>query len=97
MKKLSFMLVAAALLSPLPAQAQQLDLSTVTCKDFVTSDKETIGLILMWLEGYYSDQDAKPIVNFDKMKNDGAKLGQYCGKNPTHSLITAADDVVDTK
>ena len=95
MKKLSVLFIAAALLSSLPAQAQQLDLATVTCKDFVASDKETIGLILMWLEGYYSDQDAKPIVDFDKMKTDGGKLGEYCGKNPGHSLITAADEVMD--
>ena len=94
MKKLSMMLVASALLAPLPAGAQQLDLSTVSCKDFVTSDKETIGFILMWLEGYYSEQDAKPIVDFDKMKGNGGRLGDYCGKNPTHSLITAADDVM---
>ncbi|WP_245416920.1 HdeA/HdeB family chaperone [Undibacter mobilis] len=94
MKKLSVMLVAAAMLAPLPLKAQQLDLSTVTCKDFVTSDKDTIGLILMWIEGFYASQDAKPIVDFDKMKQNGGKLGEYCGKNPSHSLITAADDVV---
>ncbi len=94
MKKLSMVLVAAALLAPLPVKAQQLDLATVTCKDFIASDKDTIGLILMWIEGFYSDQDAKPIVDFDKMKANGGKLGEYCGKNPGHSLITAADEVV---
>jgi len=94
MKKLSALLIAAALLAPLPLKAQQLDLATVTCKDFVTSDKDTIGLILMWLEGFYAAQDAKPIVDFDKMKENGGKLGEYCGKNPTHSLITAADEVM---
>lgn len=94
MKKLSMILVAAAMFAPLPLKAQQLDLSTVSCKDFVGSDKETIGFILMWLEGYYSHQDAKPIVDFDKMKGNGGRLGEYCGKNPSHSLITAADDVM---
>ena len=43
MKKLSVLLIATALLSPLPVQAQQLDLATITCKDFIGSDKETIG------------------------------------------------------
>lgn len=94
MTSLSVLLLAAVTLTSLPVKAQQLDLATVTCKDFVTSDKETIGLILMWLEGFYSDQDAKPIVDFDKMKANGGKLGEYCGNNPTHSLITAADDVL---
>ncbi len=94
MKKLSVLIVAAMLAGPLPAQTQQLDLATITCSDFINSDKQTIGLILMWLEGFYSDQDAKPIVDFDKMKSNGGKLGEYCGKNPGHSLITAAEDVM---
>jgi acid stress chaperone HdeB len=94
MKKLSLLLVATSLYVPLPAHAQQLDLATITCQEFINSDKQTIGMILMWLEGYYSDQDAKPIVDFDKMKTNGGKLGEYCGKNPGHSLITAADDVM---
>ena len=94
MKKLFALLFVVATLAPLPLKAQQLDLSTVTCKDFVTSDKDTIGLIMMWLVGFYADQDAKPIVDFDKMKENGGRLGEYCGKNPSHSLITAADEVM---
>ena len=49
----------------------------------------------MWLEGFYTDEDAKPVVDFDAMKKNGGKLGEYCAKNPGHSLITAADDVME--
>ena len=96
MKHLSILAAAVAAMLTLagPVRAQQLDLATVTCKDFVTSDKQTISLVLMWLEAYYTEPDAKPIVDFDKMKSDGEKLGDYCGKNPGHSVITAADDVL---
>ena len=94
MKALLILTVAVSLGVATPARAQQLDLSTVKCSEFVASGKETIGLILMWLAGYYSEEDAKPIVDFDKMKVDGEKLGEYCGKNPGHSLITAADEVM---
>ena len=39
-----------------------------------------------------SDQkDAPPIVDFDKMAENSKKLGEYCVKNPGHSVITAAD------
>ena len=97
-----FAILAAAALAfvgPVRAQqpAQQLDLATVTCKEFVTSDKETIGLILMWLQAYYTEQDAKPVVDFVKMKSDGEKIGAYCGKNPGHSIIDAADEVMTVK
>jgi acid stress chaperone HdeB len=86
--------LAAALCTATPAQAQRLDLSTVKCKDFVSSAKENIGLILMWLAGYYSDEDAPPVVDFDKMKTDGQKLGEYCAKHPDDSIITAAEEVI---
>ena len=80
--------------SPVSA-ANRLDLSTIKCKEFLTSDKENIALILMWLAGYYSDEDAPPIVDFDKMKTDGQALGEYCGKHPDDSLITASEEVMN--
>ena len=94
MKRLLMLTVAAAMWSIVPAKAEQLDLSTVKCKEFLESSKDNIGLILMWLEGYYNDEDAPPVVDFDKMQSDGKKLGEYCGKNPGHSVITAADTLM---
>jgi acid stress chaperone HdeB len=93
-KILSAILVAVSLAVAAPAQAQKLDLSTVTCKQFLESGKENISLILMWLAGYYSDEDDPPIVDFDKMKTDAEKLGEYCGKNLTTGVITAAEEVL---
>jgi acid stress chaperone HdeB len=88
-------IVAAALCVTSPAQAaSRLDLSTIKCKEFLSSEKDNIALILMWLAGYYSDEDAPPIVDFDKMKTDGQKLGEYCGKHPDDSLITASEEVM---
>jgi acid stress chaperone HdeB len=96
MKMLASLLAAAVLTASAtaPVQAQQLDLSTVKCKEFLASGKDNIGYILMWLEGYYSDEKAPPVVDFDKMKTNGGKLGEYCAKNADHSLITAADAVL---
>jgi acid stress chaperone HdeB len=71
-----------------------LDLSTIKCKEFVESSKETIGLILMWLDGYYTEDEDKVVIDFDKMKQKGEKLGAYCAMNPTHGLMTAAEDIM---
>ena len=95
MKKLAILAVTAMLSGTVHANAQQLDMNTVKCKDFVASSKENIGLMLMWLQGYYSDEDASPIVDFDKMMKDAQKIGEYCAKNPDHSVITAADEALD--
>lgn len=95
MKAVIAAVVAASVLGSVPATAQKLDLSTIKCKEFLESGKENIGLILMWLTGYYADQEAPPIVDFGKMQSDGAKLGDYCAKNPESGLITAAEEVFD--
>jgi acid stress chaperone HdeB len=77
-----------------PASAQVLDLSTVKCKDFVESGERNISLILMWVQGYYTEEDDPPLIDFGKMAENGKKLGEYCGKNPSAGLITAADEVL---
>ena len=94
MKILSAILTAAVLAAATPAQAQKLDLSTITCKQFLEMNRESISLILMWMAGYYADQDAPPIVDFDKMKEDANKLGAYCAENPDIGLITAAEETI---
>jgi acid stress chaperone HdeB len=95
MKRSLMVVMAATLWATLPAQAQkQFDLSTMTCKRFFEYDKDNLAIMLMWLDGYYSEDDAPPIVDFDKMAENSKKLGEYCGKNPSHSVITAADKVM---
>ena len=94
MKLISAIVTAAALAAAMPAQAQKVDLSTITCKQFLDMDRSNISLILMWMAGYYADQDAPAIVDFDKMKEDATKLGDYCRENPTVGLITAAEETI---
>ena len=95
MKHSLIAMMAAAMLATTPVQAaEQIDLATITCKKFLEYNKENMSLMLMWLDGYYAEDDAPPIVDFDKMMVNGRKLGEYCGKNPDHSVITAADKVI---
>ena len=87
-------LVAMSLIAAVPASAQKLDLSTVTCKQFFDSGERTVSLVLMWLTGFFTDEDEPPIVDFDKLKTDAGKLGDYCRKNPTTKLMTAAEEIL---
>jgi acid stress chaperone HdeB len=95
----TFMRVAFAVLLAIlplsePADAQVVDLSTIRCKEFLASGKETIGYIMMWLDGYFTGEDDPAVVDFDQMKQKGEKLGEYCARNPTHGLLAAAEAVM---
>jgi acid stress chaperone HdeB len=87
-------LLAAVLMTPSLASAQVLDVSTIKCKEFFESDKERIALVMMWLTAYYKEEDDPPVIDFDKMKTDTAKLAAFCVENPNAGLITAADKVM---
>jgi acid stress chaperone HdeB len=78
------------------ALAEDIDLSTWTCKKFVTADKETIGIILTWLDGYYKDEDDPPVIETGKFVENAKKLAEYCREHPDNGLITAADKVLNT-
>jgi len=96
MKIVGAVIIAAALSIVVPAQAQQtLPLATMTCKQFVESPKDTIGVILTWIMGYIHDHDEPAAIDFTKMEDVGKKLGAYCGANPSHGLMTAVDKVTD--
>lgn len=75
----------------LPASAEKWDLSTMTCQQFISSDKDTITVILSWLDAYYKDEDDPPVIDTDKFVRNAGKLGEYCATNPQIGLITAAD------
>jgi len=94
MRFLGALLTATTLLALPAAFADKFDLSTIKCKDFVSSGKDNIAVIITWLDGYYKEKDDPPIIDFDKFKDNAEKLGKYCGDNPTDGLITAADQVL---
>jgi acid stress chaperone HdeB len=95
MRRIGMIVMAAAtLIGAVAVSAQVVDLSTITCKQFIESDKDTIGSLLMWLDGYYTHNDAPAVIDFDKMKVKGKKLGEYCAKNPSIGLVTAAEPIL---
>jgi acid stress chaperone HdeB len=74
-----------------PAFAEDIDLSTWTCKQFLSADDETIKLILTWLDGYYKDQDDPPVIETHQFVENAKQLGEYCRAHSDQGLITAAD------
>lgn len=98
MGKLGAAALAAALMAATPAlAANQLDLSKVTCKDFLSSGKDNISIIITWLDAYYLGDKAPPVIDFDRMAKSGAGLGQYCGEHGDAMLSKAADTVMGGK
>lgn len=95
MRPLRAALIAGFVFVATPSSAQVVDLSTISCKAFLDSSKDTIGSILMWLDAYFRDEDATPVIDFDKLKQKAEKLAAFCATNPTIGLLTAAEPIME--
>ena len=93
-KVASAILVVAALLTAAPADAQVVDLSTLSCKQFIELPKETLNAVTLWLDAFLTDEEETAVIDFDKMKDKAEKLAAYCAQNPETSLMTAAENVM---
>jgi acid stress chaperone HdeB len=77
-----------------PASAQKVDMGTIKCEEFLKAPSEFHGQVLMWLTGYMADEDADPVIDFDKMAENGKRFGAYCAQNPASGLMTAAEKAI---
>ena len=95
MKMMVSACIAATLMAAMPAQADKLDLSLISCKAFFEAQKpDTTAVIISWLHGYYRDEQDPPVIDTDDFKKDLTKFASYCAVNPDSSIITAADKVL---
>ena len=85
----------AAMLSAAPANAQVVNLSKLSCKEFHTTGKDGITFIWAWLYGYYADQDADPIIDFGKLTAKGQALAEACLKSHDKDVISIAEDIYE--
>ena len=71
--------------------AAVIDLTMMTCQEFLASNKDEIRIILAWLDGYYKDDQDPPVIDSNKLIAILKELNEYCASNPTTGLITAAN------
>lgn len=90
-------LLAVWLPGPLAVAANNLDLSTVKCKDFLSSGKDNVAVIITWLDGYYKEENDPPVIDFDSFGKNTENLAKFCKDSPDTGLITAADQTFGKK
>lgn len=86
--------VGMATLFAAPAQAVVLDLSTMSCKQFIDSGKDSISMVLTWMDGWYKGDSDEAIIDTDVFVANAKKFGEFCAANPTVSIVNAAEKIL---
>jgi hypothetical protein len=96
MKVIRALATAVALLAVISsAQAQKLDMSKFSCKDMLESGKDGLIIVWSWLYGYYSADDADPVLDFKVLTDKGTKLAEACKAEPAKDVISAAKPIYE--
>ena len=91
---ISMLFAAAFVLSSVPAKAVVLDLSTMTCKQFIESGDDGIKMVLTWMDGWYKGDEDTAIIDTNVFVENAKKFGAYCAANPTISIVNAAEEIL---
>ena len=87
--------VAASLsLAPSAIAQTTVDVAKVTCDQWVLYKIANPDYITMWLSGYYNAKLNNTVVDLEGLKEDAAKVRDYCRANPQTTLMQAVQTVV---
>jgi methionine synthase I (cobalamin-dependent) len=96
---MKFVMVAATgALLVLQARAQvTLDLSKVTCEQYVGYKITDPKNIAIWLSGYFNGKRGNTIIDTQEFNANTKKLQDYCFRNPATPVMQATEVVFDIK
>lgn len=90
-------LLAVPVMAKKSVQPQNIDFGSYTCSQFLqevsTSDAETAGFILMWLDGYLSGVSGDNVLDWKNLDIFTDKFLNYCTANPKANMLEAAKKV----
>jgi len=87
--------LAFALIASYSARAQvTLDVTKITCNQFVTYKITNPQYIAVWLSGYYHGKRGSTTVDTQALLANAKKAQEYCLKNPEILLMTAVEKIL---
>jgi acid stress chaperone HdeB len=89
----SSVIVLLSASSMAPAQVM-VDVTKITCNEFVKYEIADPKLIAIWISGYYHGTHNNPAVDKIQTLQGIDKLEEYCFKNPNALVMKAADKIL---
>jgi acid stress chaperone HdeB len=87
--------LAATFAAPLSASAQvTVDLSKMTCDQFVKYKVADPKLIAAWLSGYFHGKRGDTMIDTQKLDADADAVEKFCFKNPNALLIQSVESII---
>ncbi|SRR6266487_617447 len=88
-------ILISALLSTSGAQAQvTVDMSKITCEQYVLYKIQNSDFIPFWIQGYFSAKRGNTIIDAQQFKSNAEKVKAYCRMNSNVTVMQAVEKVL---
>jgi hypothetical protein len=72
------------------ASAQRLDLDLIACRELLSTDKQNMTYLIVWLRGFWTEADEAMILDLERLQADADKVTDFCVRNPDVKIFEAA-------
>ncbi len=72
-----------------PSGSDKIDMSLLTCKQYLTSDPQRKGMIGRWMSGYFRASTNRPLFDFWEATDTERAVAKYCRKHETETVMSA--------
>jgi hypothetical protein len=86
-------LLLGGLLASAAVAQTKIDLDRVTCRQLLEMPREYTLVVAGWLQAYFLDDHADPVVDMEKAFADLLRLTELCRGRPDEEIMAAADEL----
>ena len=90
--KTKLTLAALAVTLAAPAFAQSFDVATATCGEFAALDADTMGTMLLWIDGYTGGVAGDTTLDLDRLKQNITDAMALCAEDPAKPVLDAMSE-----
>jgi hypothetical protein len=91
---LSAALCAVTLFAALPASAEQVDVSSITCEMAAELDDETLTMLFFFIDGYTGGEAGDPVFDSERLSGDIDKVSITCAADGSKTLMDAMKEAL---
>lgn len=84
--------VAALAFTWVPAKAQVvIDMTQITCGEFLAAPADRQAFVAAWMSGYYSSQNNLNMLDLRYVERNAKVVGGYCEKHKNVTVLSAVE------
>ena len=93
-KLVIFAFLLGIVLAPKAHAQVTIDMSKITCDQFLQHKITNPRFLALWLSGYYAGKRKNPIVDVEKLEGNADRVSAYCDTNRKTVLMQAIEIVL---